>query len=245
MRNRAAACYQPSFDVLEGREVPSSVTTAASLLHFLNSLPPRVLQEALALRPAVAHASRVAHHHAAGGHPHRGDGLHGLPQARKKGPVTVPGPPGPPGPQGVPGSAGPAGAPGPVGPAGPSGVVFPYTVAAGGSSGIFQVPADTPLFVIATDTTVNARGTDGGSGFMSLEDVPGTFLAWSGINSTTPGAPPTLTGGTSAVAGTNMLQVDFAGYVHLTVASADTFMVTNTDTAPHTGVVWILYAPPG
>jgi hypothetical protein len=245
MRNHTAARpYRPSLDVLERRDVPSSVTTPSSLLHFLDRLPPGALQAALDLRAEGARGHGAAHHHAPGRHLHHGDALHGRIEARKKGPVTVPGPPGPPGPQGAPGPAGPMGPLGPAGAPGPSGLVVPYTLAGGGSSGVFQVAADTPLFVIAIDTTVNARGTDGGSAFMSLESPAGSFLEWSGVNSTSLGAPPTLTGFATGQAGTNMLQIDRAGLVYLTVASANTFRVTNTDTAPHTGVVWILYAPP-
>jgi hypothetical protein len=106
MRNRITARhYHPTFDVLERRDVPSTLATGAGLRHILDSRA----------QPAL-HSAAGHHHHAAGRHHHHRPGAHALGLAGKV--RIIQGPPGPSGPQGP---AGPQGTPGPAGPRGPTG----------------------------------------------------------------------------------------------------------------------------
>jgi len=233
MRNRVAVRrYRPTLDSLENRDVPS-VGVAAGLIPFLEQLPPAVLREALAKHVMTVQSNRVAHPAALGGHHQQGHNVHHLAQfhhlAKSKSNV---GPPGPQGPQGPPGPTGPAGPPGAT-----QGIVIPYALAAGASSAPITPAVDRPVLIIGNNITAGDRGT----GQITLEHPTGAFLEWSGLNSTTGGAP-TATGGFSAAAGTKMLAIDFAGDVTLQVASADTFVIHNGSADPEAGYIWILSA---
>jgi hypothetical protein len=234
MRNRTKVRqYHPSFDVLEHRDVPSSVASPTSVLQFLEHLPTPVLHEALTFRTGVADRSAGAdHHRATGGHHHHSLGLLGLIEGKKKQPPKfVMGPPGPQGPQG------PQGPVGPQGPAGPSGWVRPFNLGAFGSSDPITVPAETPVFIIATTTTPGNHQI----GFISLVRVAGTDLEWAGVGSTndTPG----LAGGTSNTGGNDILNFGFNGQVALQTVGTDQFKVANFGANNQTGFVWILPAP--
>src|SRR5690242_115322 len=100
MRNRTAAHrHHSTFDVLDHRDAPTTVAVGASLLHFLDSLPARVLVDALTNRPVAEGHRAVVHHNAlTGRHHHHGDGSNGaVPAKKKKPPTGIPGPQGPPG----------------------------------------------------------------------------------------------------------------------------------------------------
>jgi hypothetical protein len=117
------------------------------------------------------------------------------------------------------------------------------------SSAAITVAADTPVFVVATNTTSGDRGT----GHISLEHAAGNFLEWSGVNSIanpSRSTPPTLTGGFGpgaggAPAGTTMLTINYFGGVTLQLADGDHFVVHNATSSAQTGEVWILTAPTG
>jgi hypothetical protein len=119
-----------------------------------------------------------------------------------------------------------------------------------GDSELIQVPVDQAVFIIGTNTTRDDHGT----GFISLEaslNDPGNgpFLEWSGLNSTSGGAP-TLTGGFSGTEGTTMVKIDFAGQVTLQVGTLNPavgfagFFIKNASGVTQTGSVWILSNPP-
>jgi hypothetical protein len=101
------------------------------------------------------------------------------------------------------------------------------------------VPADTPVFVVANNTTAGDEGT----GFISVLHVTGSpVLDWSGV-----GWPGTPAGGLSSRPGTTMLTIDNLHVVTLQVADADHFVVHNAlgvYTPNETGSIWILTAPP-
>jgi hypothetical protein len=116
--------------------------------------------------------------------------------------------------------------------------VINYNLAAGASSAPITVTADAPVFIVANNTTLGDRGT----GFISVEHVASGFLEWSGVNSTTGGAP-TTTGGDSSTPGTTMVSFDFSHQVILQVADADHFVIHNASGSTQTGTIWILTAP--
>ena len=112
-----------------------------------------------------------------------------------------------------------------------------YNLAAGASSTPISLPGNAPLLVIATNTTAGDRGI----GSMTVLHVPGQFLEWSGVNSTTGTNPvPTTTGGFSATPNQPMLIVDYGALVTIQVADADHFMVHNATNSTEAGSVWIL-----
>jgi hypothetical protein len=106
------------------------------------------------------------------------------------------------------------------------------------------VPADTPVFVVAT---VTKPLDDQDSGFITVLHVTGSpVLNWSGANAPRGQAAPTLAGGFSNRAGTTMLTIDVFQFVTLQVADADHFVVHNAagvNTPNETGYIWILTAP--
>jgi hypothetical protein len=127
---------------------------------------------------------------------------------------------------------------GPQGPAGPSGRVIKFDLAPGASSSPITVASDQPVFIVGNTTTVGYRGT----GYMSLEHASGSFLEWTGVNASK-GTTPTLAGGFTSAAGTNMITIDFSGQVSLQVADADHFVIHNASGGERTGSIWILEAP--
>jgi len=224
--------FRPELEALEDRTVPSASSS--------------VMADPVAHAP---HHSAHGHHHSTG-HGHHSEHLIArfqladgrmvsvfrTPEKKQKIKIVV-GPPGPEGPAGLPGPAGPSG---PVGPQGPSGIVIPYTLLAGQSSAPITPSPDRPVLVIGNNTTPGDRGT----GSMTIEHAPGGFLEWSGMNSTSSAsATPTLAGGFSSTNGTNMINIDFTGVVHLRVNNADSFVVVNTSATTQTGFIWMQTAP--
>ena len=298
MRNRRRTRhYHPSFDVLERRDVPSSVATGSGLLLFLDSRAVPVVPT------AGAHHHRHHHHHAG---PHGlpdGGGSHTTIFAKKhKGTQGTPGPQGPAGPPGATGPQGPAGKEGPQGPAGttgtqgpqgpqggtgpqgaqgpqgpsgtgsgpqgpqgpqgaqgpqgttgpqgsqgpqgpqgPSGTVIPFTLAPGAGSAAIPLPANTPILLIATCTTVG----DLGIGSINVVSSPTEgILDWSGVEApTTSSGAPTITGGFSGTAGTQMLHFDFNKQLSVQVNDATSIVVVSGSSTTLTGFLWILPAP--
>jgi hypothetical protein len=222
-KTRRARQSVPNFDLLEGREAPSSTGAGAGLL--LHHLGLGLGSEHEQIRTI---AGRNRHHDLVS---------HATHEAKKK-KKPPPKPKGPVGPQGPAGPQGPVGPQGPQGPAGPSGRVITFDLAPGSSTAPITVKADAPVFIVANTTTVGYRGT----GYVSLEHASGSFLEWTGVNASQ-GAAPTLAGGFTSTAGTNMVTIDYSGNVSLQVADADHFVVHNASGGERTGAVWILEAP--
>ena len=142
---------------------------------------------------------------------------------------------------------GPQGPIGPIGPQGPQGSVgsaISYHLAPDSQSKLITVPANQPVFVIATNTTPGNRGT----GFISLEHDTGKGFVWAGVNSPDSSGSAKLAAG-SASAPANMLTIDHVGAVVLRVVDADHFVVRNYDVrnndafSAQDGYVWIMAAP--
>ena len=264
MRNRAQARrFQSDFGALEGRIVLSSVVAGAFVPHVVEAAPTRVHVESNGhgrTPTAGGEVNHVGFHH---GRHHHHNHTHGaglttqgkLPKlkAGPQGPTGATGAPGPAGATGPQGPTGATGAQGPTGatgangaigaigatgPQGPSGTVIHFSLAAGANSAPILVKPDTPVFVVASNTS----NGDYGTGSISLLNHPDAFLEWSGVNSTS-GAAPTLTGGFSSTSGTKMLAFDFAGLVTLQVADANHFVIHNGNAFAQTGTIWILTAP--
>jgi hypothetical protein len=115
-------------------------------------------------------------------------------------------------------------------------MVIHFVLSGGTNSDPITLPTDTPVFIIGTSITNGDRGT----GFISVVHNLGSFIEWSGVNSTTGGAP-TTTGGFGS-SGT-MLSFDFNGTLTLKVVDADHFVVANTSGGTARGCIWILQAP--
>ena len=231
MRNcRSAHRRLPILDALDHRDAPATVGVGASLLHFLDALPAQVLVDALSGRSVAQVRKAVVHHNALARRHHAGHTADGAEVKKKKPPKVKAGPPGP---------QGPVGPQGPRGPAGPSGVAISFSLMAGASSAPITVAADTPVFIVANTTTVGYRGT----AYMSVEHATGSFLEWTGVNASQ-GTAPTLAGGFTSTAGTNMITIDYSGTVSLQVADADHLVVHNASGGTRVGSVWILTAPP-
>jgi hypothetical protein len=114
-----------------------------------------------------------------------------------------------------------------------------YDLLPGTSSALITPPADTPVFVIANNTTSGDRGTS----FISLERLAGTFLEWTGDSSpNTANGGGAVTSGFTGVAGTSMVKVSFDGLVTLEVAGADSFVIHNASGLEQTGEIF-MYSP--
>jgi hypothetical protein len=122
--------------------------------------------------------------------------------------------------------------------------VIPFNLAPGATSAPIEVPRATPIFIVANTTTRD----DPGTAYMSLQAFARAFdgyLEWSGVNSTSiVDSKPTLAGGVSHTAGTDMLVISYNQHVTLQVVDANHFAVHNGQMlVTETGFVWVLTAP--
>jgi hypothetical protein len=116
----------------------------------------------------------------------------------------------------------------------PNALTISYNLAAGGNSApVFPVP-NQPVLVMGTQNNVGFRGV----GHVTLLRVPGSFLEWVGLNSTS-GAG--ITQGFSAAPGTNIVFLDFAHQVAIQVNSADSFKIHNGSTGARSGIVTLIW----
>lgn len=112
--------------------------------------------------------------------------------------------------------------------------LIPYVIGSGGDSGPISPPSNQAVFVMGVCTTFNFRGT----GHVAMLHVPGSFLEWTGLNSTSNG---TATSGFSGSSGTNIVQLDFAGNVHIQVNDPDSFKIHNSAGFTNTGNVTLMW----
>lgn len=117
----------------------------------------------------------------------------------------------------------------------PNAALFSYNLAANTHGGAITPPANIPVFVMGTCTTLGVRGV----GHVSMLHIQSSFLEWVGLNSTFNG---TIAQGFSGAAGTKIVQLDFSGDVWLTVAGTDSFYVQNNNaTSARTGNVTLIW----
>ncbi len=140
---------------------------------------------------------------------------------------------------------GPQGPAGPAGPVGPSGIVINYNLAAGACSSPINVALDTPVLVIANNTTSGDQGIASVT-VEAFETIEGG-LVWSGVNSPNTANPnPTTTGGSTQYDDPNpqvMLTFDYGSQMTL-VDQGGQFVIHNSSSIAQTGTLWILTAPP-
>jgi len=120
----------------------------------------------------------------------------------------------------------------------PNAVTFSYFLGGGGLGPVFTLPAaaaNRPMLVMGCNITVGNRGV-GHVSLLRATAAP-AFLMWVGQNSD----PTSITQGFSAVAGTDIVFIDFAHDVSIEVASASAIRVHNINAAAQTGIVTLIW----
>lgn len=109
-----------------------------------------------------------------------------------------------------------------------------YNLGSGANSGAIVPPASQSVLVMGCCNTVGFRGV----GQVSLLRVPGSFLEWVGLNSTSGAA---ITQGFSGTAGTDILFIDFSHQVVIEVNTTDSFRVHNGSGGARAGNVTLIW----
>jgi hypothetical protein len=113
-------------------------------------------------------------------------------------------------------------------------ITFSYNLAPGADSAPVAIPANVPVHLMGTQTTVGVRGV----GFVVMLRIPNQFLEWTGLDSTSASA---ITQGFSATAGTKIVFLDFAHLVAVQVNNANTIRIHNGSAGQRTGSVLITW----
>jgi hypothetical protein len=116
----------------------------------------------------------------------------------------------------------------------PQEMIVSYSLAPGASSAPITPPAGQPVQVMGVQNEVNFRGV----GQVTMLRAAGSFLEWTGLEST---SPSSITEGFSGTSGTHILYLDFSHQVDLQVSNGDSFMVHNASTGLRTGVVTLIW----
>jgi len=116
----------------------------------------------------------------------------------------------------------------------PNAAFVTYSLAAGANSAPMTPIASRGVFVIGVNTTVGYRGV----GQVSLLHIPGSFIEWTGLEST---AGSAITQGYSGTAGTHILYLDYSHTVDIEVDSPDTIRIHNGGSVAHTGNVTFIW----
>jgi len=102
----------------------------------------------------------------------------------------------------------------------PNAALVSYNLVPGANSAAITPPANVPVHVAGTCTTLGRRGV----GNVTLLRIAGSFLEWTGLNSP---AGASIASGFSGAAGFHIVYIDWLGQVDLEVNSPDTFRVHN------------------
>ena len=117
----------------------------------------------------------------------------------------------------------------------PNAATFTYVLGAGGITGAFVVPQTfAPVFIMGTQNELGFRGV----GQVTLLRVPGSFLEWVGLESTSGAA---ITQGFSAAVGTHIVFLDFSHQVDIEVATPDAIRVRNSSGGLRSGVIRLIW----
>jgi hypothetical protein len=109
-----------------------------------------------------------------------------------------------------------------------------YNLPNGASTAAVTPVTNRPVLVMGTQNSVGFRGV----GFVNLLHVPGQFLEWTGLESTSGSA---ITEGFSSTTGTHIVFLDFDHSVDIQVNTADTFVVHNNSGGTASGVVTLIW----
>ena len=104
----------------------------------------------------------------------------------------------------------------------PNAAVASYSLAPGANSAQITPAPSKPVLVMGCCTTTPFQGV----GQVSLQHIPSFVIQWVGLESVS-GTTPAITQGSTNVAGTHILYIDFSHEVAIQVASADTIRVHN------------------
>jgi hypothetical protein len=113
----------------------------------------------------------------------------------------------------------------------PNAAFISYSLAAGANSAAITPVTSRSVLVMGCCTTT------GGVGQVSLLHIPGTEIAWVGLESQGSG----ITSGVNTVFGTHIVYIDSAHTVSIVVASADTILIHNGATATRAGNVTLVW----
>jgi hypothetical protein len=113
-------------------------------------------------------------------------------------------------------------------------VTVAYTLVPGASSKPIAVAANVPVHLIGVQTAVGFRGV----GEVALLKIPGNFLEWVGLESTSGAA---ITQGFSGTPGTHIVWIDFSHQVDVEVANPNQILVHNGSSGVRTGSVTLIW----
>ena len=114
----------------------------------------------------------------------------------------------------------------------PNAAFISYSLATGANSAAITPATNRSVLVMGSCTTT------GGVGQVSLLHIPGTEIAWVGLES--PGGAA-ITSGVNTVFGTHIVYIDSAHTVSIVVASADTILIHNGAAATRAGNVTLVW----
>jgi hypothetical protein len=109
-----------------------------------------------------------------------------------------------------------------------------FNLAPGGISAPIPLPEFIPISLTGVVTTLGVRGV----GHASLLRVPGSFIEWTGLEST---AGSVITQGFSGTTGAHILFIDFAHDVDVEVSGPDAIRIHNTAGASRQGSITLIY----
>ncbi|HZU27654.1 MAG TPA: hypothetical protein VFA04_19140 [Bryobacteraceae bacterium] len=116
----------------------------------------------------------------------------------------------------------------------PNAAFVSYSLASGASTGAIVPPANQAVLVMGTQTAPGYRGV----GQVSMLRVPGSFLEWVGLESTSGAA---IAQGFSGSPGTHIVYLDWVHTVDIQVNTTDSFRVHNGNGSVATGNVTMIW----
>jgi hypothetical protein len=116
----------------------------------------------------------------------------------------------------------------------PNAATYTYNLASGASSAPITPPSNQAVLMLGSQTAAGFRGV----AMATILHVPGAFIEWVGLESTSGAA---ITEGFSGFAGTHVLYLDFSHLVDVQVASADTILIHNANAVPQTGTLELIW----
>ena len=115
----------------------------------------------------------------------------------------------------------------------PNAAFISYSLAAGANSAVITPATSRSVLVMGCCTTTVNQSV----GQVSLLHIPGTEIAWVGLESQGSG----ITSGVNTVFGTHIVYIDSAHTVSIVVASADTILIHNGAAATRAGNVTLIW----